>query len=184
MEDIVHNSTGSRRFPMPPAERFFFFRSWLCFLGGGWHRGGWVGSYGGRSETHEIGIRMALGRGKTVDVLRLMVNSSMIWVLVGASAPAFAGSAGLTRLLAGMLYERAARSIPWYSVEYRFLLAAVALLRQLFAGAPRRENRSDRGVCVANNRRDSRGAVFHIKVSGSDVRSRSAGPRPHLCWRA
>ena len=54
-------------------------------------------------RTHEIGIRMALGAG-TLDVLRLMVNSSMVWVLVGL-AVGVAGSAGLTRLLTGMLYE-------------------------------------------------------------------------------
>ena len=54
-------------------------------------------------RTHEIGIRMALG-ARTLDVLRLMVSSNMAWVLLGL-ASGVAGSAGLTRLLAGLLYD-------------------------------------------------------------------------------
>jgi putative ABC transport system permease protein len=53
-------------------------------------------------RTHEIGLRMALGAG-TVDVLRLVVNSNMVWVLAGLAA-GVAASAGLTRLLSGLLY--------------------------------------------------------------------------------
>jgi putative ABC transport system permease protein len=76
-------------------------------------------------RTHEIGIRMALGAG-TIDVLRLMVNSSMAWVLVGLVAGA-AGSAGLTRLLSGMLYN--VRPLdPVVLGAVSLLLAAVALL--------------------------------------------------------
>jgi len=46
---------------------------------------------------------MALGAG-TMEVLRLMVSGSMAWVF-GGLVVGVAASAGLTRLLAGMLYE-------------------------------------------------------------------------------
>jgi len=76
-------------------------------------------------RTHEIGIRMALGAG-TLDVLRLMVNSSMSWVLVGLLV-GVAGSAGLTRLLAGLLYE--VRPLdPLVLGAVSALLAGVALV--------------------------------------------------------
>jgi putative ABC transport system permease protein len=76
-------------------------------------------------RTHEIGIRMALG-AETVDVLRLMVNGSMLWVLAGL-AVGVAGSAGLTRLLTGMLYD--VRPLdPAVLGGVSLLLAAVALL--------------------------------------------------------
>jgi ABC-type antimicrobial peptide transport system permease subunit len=45
-------------------------------------------------RTQEIGIRMALG-ARTYDVLRLIVNNSMAWVLIGLAA-GVAGSARLT----------------------------------------------------------------------------------------
>jgi hypothetical protein len=44
---------------------------------------------------------MALG-ARTPDVLRLVVNRSMTWVLADLAA-GLAGSAGLTRLLTGFL---------------------------------------------------------------------------------
>ena len=67
-------------------------------------------------RTHEIGIRMALG-AETMDVLRLMVNSSMGWVLVGLVA-GVAGSAG-SRGCSPECSTMCGRSIPWYSAEYR-----------------------------------------------------------------
>ena len=68
---------------------------------------------------------MELGAG-TLDVLRLMVNINMIWVLAGLAA-GIAGSAGLTRLLTGMLYD--VRPLdPVVLGAVSLLLAAVALL--------------------------------------------------------
>jgi ABC-type antimicrobial peptide transport system permease subunit len=68
---------------------------------------------------------MALG-AETVDVLRLMVNSSMVWVLVGIAA-GIAGSAALTRLLTGMLYD--VRPLdPMVLGGVALLLTAVALM--------------------------------------------------------
>jgi putative ABC transport system permease protein len=120
MEEIVHNSTGSRRFPMLLLSVFSILALVLAAVG-------IVGVVGHSvvQRTHEIGIRMALGAG-TIDVLRLMVNSSMAWVLVGLVAGA-AGSAGLTRLLSGMLYN--VRPLdPVVLGTVSLLLAAVALL--------------------------------------------------------
>jgi putative ABC transport system permease protein len=120
MEDIVHNSTGSRRFPMLLLSVFSILALILAAVG-------IVGVVGHSvvQRTHEIGIRMALGAG-TTEILRLMVNSSMAWVLIGLVVGA-AGSAGLTRLLAGMLYH--VRPLdPVVLGAVSFLLAAVALV--------------------------------------------------------
>ncbi len=120
MENIVHNSTGSRRFPMLLLSVFSVLALVLAAVG-------IVGVVGHSvvQRTHEIGIRMALGAG-TVEILRLMVNSSMAWVLLGLVAGA-AGSAALTRLLAGMLYH--VRPLdPMVLGAVSLLLAAVALV--------------------------------------------------------
>jgi putative ABC transport system permease protein len=120
MEDVVHNSTGSRRFPMLLLSVFSVLALVLAAVG-------IVGVVGHSvaQRTHEIGIRMALG-AETVDVLRLMVKGSMVWVLVGLAA-GIAGSAGLTRLLGEMLYG--VRPLdPVVLGGVSLLLAAVALL--------------------------------------------------------
>jgi putative ABC transport system permease protein len=98
MEEVVEMSTGSRSFPMLLLSGFSVIALMLAAVG-------IVGVVGHSvtQRTNEIGIRMALGAG-TMDVLRLMVNSSMGWVLAGLAAGA-AGSIALTRLVAGMLFE-------------------------------------------------------------------------------
>jgi putative ABC transport system permease protein len=98
MEAIVRNSTGSRRFPMLLLSIFSGLALALAAVG-------IVGVVGHSvaQRTQEIGIRMALG-AKTLDVLGLVVNRSMAWVVAGL-AVGLAGSAALTRLLTGMLYE-------------------------------------------------------------------------------
>jgi putative ABC transport system permease protein len=98
MEEVVEMSTGSRRFPMLLLSGFSVIALLLAAVG-------IVGVVGHSvtQRTNEIGIRMALGAG-SIDVLRLMVNSSMGWVLAGLAAGS-AGSIALTRMLAGMLYE-------------------------------------------------------------------------------
>ncbi len=97
MEEVVHGSTGSKRFPMLLLSVFSMLALVLAAVG-------IVGVVGHSvtQRTHEIGLRMALGAG-TLDVLRLVVSGNMVWVLAGL-AVGLAGSAGLTRLLAGLLY--------------------------------------------------------------------------------
>jgi putative ABC transport system permease protein len=124
MEKILQDSTGSRRFPMLLLSVFSVVALVLAAVG-------IVGVVGHSvaQRTHEIGIRMALGAG-TLDVLRLMVNSSMVWVLAGLAA-GLAGSAALTRLLTGMLYG--VRPLdPIVLAGVSLLLAAVALLASYF----------------------------------------------------
>lgn len=120
MEDVVHSSTGSRRLPMLLLSVFSILALVLAAVG-------IVGVVGHSvaQRTHEIGIRMALG-AETLDVLRLMVTGSMVWVLVGI-AVGVAGSAGLTRLLTGMLYDVHPLD-PMVLGGVAALLAAVALL--------------------------------------------------------
>jgi putative ABC transport system permease protein len=97
MEEVVHDSTSSYRFPMLLLSAFSLLAMILAAVG-------IVGVVGHSvaQRTNEIGIRMALG-ARTLDVLRLMVAGSMVWVMVGLVVGAI-GSAALTRLLAGMLY--------------------------------------------------------------------------------
>jgi putative ABC transport system permease protein len=97
MEDIVHDSTGSRRFPMLLLSTFAVLALMLAAVG----IVGVVG-YSVAQRTHEIGIRMALG-ARAFDVLNMVVRGSMGWVLAGI-AIGIAGSLGLTRLLRDLLY--------------------------------------------------------------------------------
>ena len=119
MENVVHNSTGGRRFPMLLLSVFSALALVLAAVG-------IVGVVGHSvtQRTHEIGIRMALG-ANTMDVLRLVINSSMAWVFVGLVA-GVAGSAALTRLIAGMLYDVKPLD-PVVLGGVALLLAAVAL---------------------------------------------------------
>ncbi|HTQ54578.1 MAG TPA: ABC transporter permease [Bryobacteraceae bacterium] len=120
MEEVVHNSTGSRRFPMLLLSVFSAVALALAAVG-------IVGVVGHSvtQRTHEIGLRMALG-AQTVDVLRLVVSSNMVWVLAGLAA-GLAGSAGLTRLLSGLLYG--VRPLdPTVLAAVSGLLCAVGLL--------------------------------------------------------
>ena len=120
MEEVVHDSTGSRRFPMLLLSVFSVVALALAAVG-------IVGVVGHSvtQRTHEIGLRMALGAG-TLDVLRLVVSGNMLWVLAGL-AVGVAGSVGLTRLLAGMLYG--VRPLdPVVLGTVSALLGAVALL--------------------------------------------------------
>jgi putative ABC transport system permease protein len=120
METIVRDSTGSRRFPMLLLSAFSVLALLLAAIG-------IIGVVGHSvvQRTHEIGIRRALGAG-TLDVLRLMVSGSMVWVFVGLAA-GLAGAVGLTRLMTGLLYDVRPFD-PSVLGAVSLLLALVALL--------------------------------------------------------
>jgi putative ABC transport system permease protein len=97
MEEIVRNSTGSRRFPMLLLSGFALLALVLAAVGIAG-----VANYSVAQRTQEIGIRVALG-ARSNDVLRLVLRGSMNWVLLGILL-GIAGSIGVTRLLSGLLY--------------------------------------------------------------------------------
>jgi putative ABC transport system permease protein len=97
MEEVVHDSVGSRRFPMLLLAAFGFLALALAAVGIGG-----VVSYAVVQRTHEIGIRMAMG-AEPRDVLRLVVGGNMAWALAGVGIGVGA-AIWLTRLLTGLLY--------------------------------------------------------------------------------
>jgi putative ABC transport system permease protein len=120
VEQIVRDSTGSRRFPMLLLSAFALLVLALAAVGilG-------VVSYSVAQRIPEIGIRMALG-ARTADVLSLVVKGSMAWV-AGGIALGIAGSIGLTRLLGNLLYGvRPADPVVLGTVS--LVLAGVALV--------------------------------------------------------
>jgi len=120
MEEVVHDSTGSRRFPMLLLAGFAMLALVLAAVG----IVGVVG-YSVTQRTHEIGVRMALG-ARTVDVLGLVLRGSLRWVLAGVGI-GVAGSLALGRLLGTMLYGvRPADPVVLGGTS--LLLATVALL--------------------------------------------------------
>jgi putative ABC transport system permease protein len=118
MEEVVHDSTGSRRFPMLLLAGFAFLALALAAVGIAG-----VVSYSVAQRTQEIGIRMALGAGPR-DVLALVLRNGMTWVLAGVALGVI-GSLGLTRLLASLLFE--------VKPTDPFVLACVAVLLSFIA---------------------------------------------------
>jgi predicted permease len=120
MEEVVHNSMGSRRFPMLLLSAFAVLALVLAAVGISG-----VVSYAAAQRTREIGIRVALGASK-VDVLRLVVTQSMLWAAAG-TALGIVGSLGVMRLLSGMLYG-VQPADPMVLAAVSALLMGVALL--------------------------------------------------------
>lgn len=82
-------------------------------------------SYWVNQRTHEIGIRTALG-GTRQDILRLVMGEGLFLTLIGVGIGIVA-ALGLTRLLAGLLYEVRPRD-PLTFACLSLLLALVGLL--------------------------------------------------------
>jgi putative ABC transport system permease protein len=76
-------------------------------------------------RTTEVGIRMALGAQRR-DVLRLILQQSLVLVLLGIVVGSIAAVGG-ARLLATFLYGVTAADVPSYAAAV-FLLAAAALI--------------------------------------------------------
>jgi putative ABC transport system permease protein len=84
-----------------------------------------VVSYSANQQTHEIGIRMALG-AQCKDVVRLVLGRGMALALIGVGI-GIAGALGLTRLLSSMLYG-VKPTDPLTFATVSIVLAGVALL--------------------------------------------------------
>jgi putative ABC transport system permease protein len=82
-------------------------------------------SYAASQRTHEIGIRMALGAGRS-EVLRLVVIEGLRLTLLGLSV-GLAGAVATTRLLSSLLYGVKPHD-PSTLISVAILLAAVAVL--------------------------------------------------------
>lgn len=98
MEEIVRESMVSRRIPMLLLSAFSMMALLLAAVG----IMGVVG-YSVTQRTEEIGIRIALG-ARSSDVYRMVLASSMKWVLAGLVL-GVPGSIGAGRLLSALLYD-------------------------------------------------------------------------------
>jgi putative ABC transport system permease protein len=98
MEEVLRGSVGSWRFPMVVLAAFAALALLLAAVG----IVGVVG-FAVTQRTNEIGIRMALGAGRS-EVIGMIVRASMRWVLVGLAAGGVA-SVAASRLLSGLLYD-------------------------------------------------------------------------------
>jgi len=120
MEEIVSDSTGSRRLPMLLLSGFAVFALMLAAIGIAG-----VVSFSVTQQRREIGLRVALG-ARTADVLALIVGRTMRWALLGVGV-GIAGSLGLARLLSGLLFDVRPND-PWVLGGGALLLAGIALL--------------------------------------------------------
>jgi len=82
-------------------------------------------AYAVGQRTQEIGIRMALG-AERATVLRMVLRHGVLLMVAGIVL-GLAGSAGLSRYLAGMLFDLTPLDTPTY-VAVAVLFAAVALV--------------------------------------------------------
>jgi len=80
-------------------------------------------------QTHEIGIRMALG-AQQIDVLRLVLKKGLTLILIGTTAGLVA-SLAMTRLMASQIFGVSAID-PWTFSAVTALILAVGLTACLF----------------------------------------------------
>ncbi len=120
MQSILAESTSLHRFAMILLGIFSTLALLMATIGiyG-------VISYATRQRTHEIGIRMALGAGKS-DVLKMVVGQGFRLALVGV-AIGIAGALALTRFLSSLLYG-VKPTDPITFIAVSVVLIAVALL--------------------------------------------------------
>jgi putative ABC transport system permease protein len=120
LEELLGNSVAPRRFNMLLLGVFAGVALVLAAIGlyG-------VMSYSVSWQTHEIGIRMALG-AKRADVLRLVVRQGMTMTVIGL-ALGLAGAFAMSRVLRGMLYG-VSPTDPFTFAGVSIVLLIVALL--------------------------------------------------------
>ncbi|HYK89407.1 MAG TPA: ABC transporter permease [Acidobacteriota bacterium] len=82
-------------------------------------------SYSAGRRTHEIGIRMALGAGRS-DVLRLIVVDGLKLAMAGLGL-GLAGAIPLTHLLSGLLYGVRPHDVPVFAAASLLLVGAATL---------------------------------------------------------
>jgi putative ABC transport system permease protein len=119
MNEVISNSLAARRFSMILLGVFAGLALLLSSVGiyG-------VISYLVGQRTHEIGIRMALGAGRS-HVLRLVLGHGLRMTSLGVVI-GLAASVGLTRLMANMLYG-VSPTDPLTFAGVALILALVAL---------------------------------------------------------
>ncbi len=120
MEEIIATSLASRRFTMILLAVFAALAITLASIGiyG-------VISYSVARQTHEIGVRMALG-AQPLDVLKQIVGQGFKLTLIGV-AIGIVGALGLTRFLSSQLYAVKATD-PLTFIVVSLVLTSVALL--------------------------------------------------------
>jgi len=120
MQDVIASGVLRRKFAMLLLSIFAGLAMLLAAIGlyG-------VMSYSVSQRTQELGIRMALGAGKT-DVLRLILGQGMRLAALGLSLGLVA-SIAMTRLMSGLLFAVSARD-PLVIGLVAVLLGGVALI--------------------------------------------------------
>jgi predicted permease len=120
MNEVIAGTLARRRFSMTLLNAFAAVALLLASVGlyG-------VISYLVGQRTHELGVRIALGAGRS-EVLRLVINHGMKMALGGVAIGVIAAF-GLTRLMANMLYGVSATDPATFAV-IALLLAAVAMV--------------------------------------------------------
>ena len=82
-------------------------------------------AYSVRQRTHELGIRMALGAGRS-DILRLVIGNALLLTGTGIVI-GLAGSMAVTRLLESLLYDTSATDpLTFIASAILFVLVAAA----------------------------------------------------------
>jgi putative ABC transport system permease protein len=120
MEEITAQSIGQERFTLLLLGLFSALALLLAVAGiyG-------VMSYAVAQQTHEIGIRVAIG-AQTRDVLRMVIRQGMVLVSAGVGI-GLASALALTRFIRGLLFGVSATD-PMTFVGVAALLALVALV--------------------------------------------------------